>query len=201
MNEQRRLRTNAIDSKPREAMWSDMYEEERYQSWETTTVELDGAEVTVVSQGGWTCAVVVDGVVHEEWDESLSISEETFDAALAADTYGTDGPMMNYWYPIGDDLEPLSAAVALPGPLCVVEVDGEWGLALTGGGMDLSWEICAAFIALGYLPPAHFADLPEMAERWTETKQATCEAMTQSLEHVIRRAEYRLQRLARLRRS
>ena len=49
-------------------------------------------------------------------------------------------------------------------PLCVVEFrDGRTGLALTGGGMDLSPQICQAFIALGYLPPVHFGSLPRFA--------------------------------------
>jgi hypothetical protein len=48
------------------------------------------------------------------------------------------------------------SAVSLPG--------GGFGLALTGGGMDLSWQICDAFVAAGYLPPFHFCrGLPTMA--------------------------------------
>jgi hypothetical protein len=50
--------------------------------------------------------------------------------------------------------------------LCVIKLrDGQTGLALTGGGMDLSWEICEAFVKLGFYPPAHFARLPKMAGR------------------------------------
>ncbi len=74
-----------------------------------------------------------------------------------------DGPMMNYFYPCDritfDDAEKLKDL-----PLCIVCLDNEeYGLALTGGGMDLSWEICEAYILLGYLPPIHFCDLPAMA--------------------------------------
>lgn len=80
---------------------------------------------------------------------------------------GTEGPMMSYWYPIDDDrLDPEDAALKLGRaylPLCVVRVDDAYGLALTGGGMDLSWEICEAFVRLGYLPPIHFCRLPAMA--------------------------------------
>lgn len=83
----------------------------------------------------------------------------------------TEGPMMNYYYPIpwSDDLDPEVAAIAIAHlPLCIVSLpdwDG-YALALTGGGMDLSWEICEAFICLGYYPPAHFAGkLPDMAGR------------------------------------
>lgn len=75
-----------------------------------------------------------------------------------------DGPMMNYYYPVKiDDVEEAARLVA-GWPVYVVEFDdGETGLALAGGGMDLSWEICGAFIALGFLPPVHFCRLPRMA--------------------------------------
>jgi hypothetical protein len=59
-----------------------------------------------------------------------------------------EGPMMNYFYPLGN----------------------EWGLALTGGGMDLSWQICEAYIRLGYLPPLHFCDLPAMSDMTLNAK-------------------------------
>jgi hypothetical protein len=75
-----------------------------------------------------------------------------------------EGPMMNYWYPVKIEDCAEAARKLAHLPLCVVEMrDGETGLALTGGGMDLSWEICAAFITLGYLPPFHFCDVPAMA--------------------------------------
>jgi len=82
----------------------------------------------------------------------------------------SEGPIMNYWYPveINDTEEAARLLVGLP--LCVVTVSDATGLALTGGGMDLSWEICEAFMRLGMLPPAHFANLPGMAGRGTSAK-------------------------------
>jgi len=75
-------------------------------------------------------------------------------------------PMMNYAYPLGSRDVPDDVGTLLDHlPLTVVEVDGTNYLALTGGGMDLSWEICAAYVALGYYPPAHFCNLPRMAGR------------------------------------
>jgi hypothetical protein len=78
------------------------------------------------------------------------------------------GPMMNYYYPlpdldrVGDEYQAAERIRALP--LCVVAFeDGSNALALTGGGMDLSWEICEAFTRLGFLPPLHFCDLPNLA--------------------------------------
>ncbi len=75
----------------------------------------------------------------------------------------SEGPMMNYWYPLGDGCDELTDEQARKAafkirrlPLCVVKVGEEWGLALTGGGMSLSWEICEAFMRLGLLPPVQF---------------------------------------------
>ena len=80
--------------------------------------------------------------------------------------YAIEGPMMNYFYPCelrSHSVEDAARAIAHL-PLCVVEMeDGETGFALTGGGMDLSWEICDAFISCGYLPPLQYCDLPDMA--------------------------------------
>ena len=82
-----------------------------------------------------------------------------------------DGPIMNYFYPVDVDqvggAEKAAKAVAHL-PLCIVSFSEdsplrqEYALALTGGGMDLSWQICEAYMCLGYLPPLHFA-LPNMA--------------------------------------
>lgn len=75
-----------------------------------------------------------------------------------------EGPMMNYWYPVEIKDCTATALKLVDLPLCVVEFrDGTTGLALTGGGMDLSWEICEAFIAIGYLPPVAFTRVPGMA--------------------------------------
>lgn len=85
--------------------------------------------------------------------------------------YG-EGPMMMFLYPLppsGEydrEFDPDEAAAKLAGlPLCVVRVDDQYGLALTGGGMDFSWEICEAYTCLGYLPPYTFCDLPAMSNR------------------------------------
>jgi len=80
---------------------------------------------------------------------------------------GAEGPMMNYYYPIPRFPHGWYEAAELIAdlPLCVVyfEEEGDYALALTGGGMDLSWQICEAFMRLGYLPPVHYSDLPGMA--------------------------------------
>jgi hypothetical protein len=93
-----------------------------------------------------------------------------------------EGPMMNYFYPLGHDMDSSKALKLADLPVCLVELDGECGLALTGGGMDLSWEICEAYIALGLLPPVHFCNLPAMSGRGTSVKdQLTVHACKESL--------------------
>lgn len=82
-----------------------------------------------------------------------------------------EGPMMNYHYPLPDlgnaEDEYTAAEWIRDLPLCVIVWQGNYGpdysLALTGGGMDLSWEICEAFMRLGFLPPVKYANLPGMA--------------------------------------
>lgn len=84
---------------------------------------------------------------------------------------GAEGPMMNYAYPVPRPLDHDDADAIRHLPLCIVTPGDEgaryggddYYLALTGGGMDLSWEICEAFMTLGFLPPVHYCDLPGMA--------------------------------------
>jgi hypothetical protein len=114
---------------------------------------------------------------------------------------GAEGPMMSYAYPLPDDFGGYdeAAAAKLEGlPLCIVRwEDGRYELALTGGGMDLSWEICEGFMRLGHLPPLHFCDLPMMAgltplderHRWI---LAGCLRTCEVAEHRAARAAQRL---------
>ncbi len=111
--------------------------------------------------------------------------------------YSADGPMMNYFYPIGgpgyrggiDTEEIQKALIGLP--LCLVEFhdhedDYQYALALTGGGMDLSWQIAEAFMRIGHLPPAwielaHFAGMkPTKRNRWI---LAGCRASARAMIH------------------
>lgn len=108
---------------------------------------------------------------YASWDAEAHgwyCGECAHEEEIDAHENGAEGPMMSYHYPLedlrrmGDD--PYAAAEAIRDlPLCVVRFsDGSFSLALTGGGMDLSWEICEAFTRLGYLPPLNFCDLPGM---------------------------------------
>lgn len=118
-------------------------------------------------------------------------------------------PMMNYYYPLDayhwrEDPQGLQARLDLFGGSCLlVEMDDKVVLTLMGGGMDLTWDICLAYILAGCLPPAHFAsDLPEFAGMKLDKKHriiiAACE---RSLRGMIERQERGLQRLRSVRKA
>ena len=73
-------------------------------------------------------------------------------------------PMMNYVYPLPDSYDSDDAKKLEAVNLCLVYFpkDESYGMALTGGGMDLSWDICRAYMLLGQYPPIHFR-LPQYA--------------------------------------
>lgn len=125
-----------------------------FRFWETAECADCGAVIVRECGGG------------EERHSDLDPDAEHEGEACRGYIPPTEGPMMNYWYPVRLRCSPEDAARKIAHlPLCVVEVEGQTGLALTGGGMDLSWEICAAFVALGFYPPTHFAKLPAMGGR------------------------------------
>jgi len=98
----------------------------------------------------------------------------------------------------------LQARLDVFGGSCLLaEVNGEVVLTLMGGGMDLSWDICAAYTLAGCLPPAHFASyLPEFTGMKLDKKHriilAACE---RSMRGMIERQEHGLQRLRTLRKN
>ncbi len=108
--------------------------------------------------------VAVNGMMEEHASEPglVAIGYEGHPAACKdSGEYhsSAEGPMMNYYYPCDFDGDLADAARTLGmGCVCAVQLaDGTKALALTGGGMDLSWEICEAFVKLGFCPPLHFA--------------------------------------------
>jgi hypothetical protein len=111
-------------------------------------------------------------------------------------------PMMSYYYPLPELKNKWSSPEAAQahqelygGPVCVALVGDEPVLALTGGGMDLSPEICRAYMLLGYLPPVHFAgDLPRMGGRKSETDVWVAQGAVRACEVAAQWAQRRLER-------
>lgn len=166
-----RLNCDAIDSQPIDVDWQATLGEncDGWTSYEAHECEKCGALVVLTAGSG--------GGPHEDYDNDTKCDGYVSTA---------EGPMMNAFYPVHlTDMD--DAAKALKNlPLCVVQFeDGRTGLALTGGGMDLSWEIAEGFIRLGYFPPIHFADLPAMAfgdgPEASKTRDLTVRAMREAL--------------------
>lgn len=121
---------------------------------------------------------------------------------------GGEGPMMNYYYPLPDFemkwANPNDAAKAIADlPLCLVEFTGNedyshegWALALTGGGIDMSWRICEAYIRLGFYPPVHFCELPKLAGKGKSEEDqvivAACIKSCEGMEIRMRRVIHKL---------
>jgi hypothetical protein len=164
MTDELRLNCDAIGVTPQVIDWEQAMGEnmEGYRVFECS--QCQGCNRMVVSSSYGECE-------HKDIEHEVTVmvegEEETQRNECDATIYN-EGPMMAYWYPI-EGINPEEAARKIAHlPLCVVQFEDErTGLALTGGGMDLSWEICEAFVALGYWPPLHFCDLPRMSGRGT----------------------------------
>ena len=115
-------------------------------------------------------------------------------------------PMMNYYYELpyyeGDPEEDQltlyqsSANVVLVRMLNIKDNGDSYALALSGGGMDLSWDICHAYILLGYAPPLHFCDLPDFGQdNSQEPYNLILKACLQSAKFVAERATRKIEQL------
>lgn len=158
------LRNCTIDAAHRRVDWSELLGED-LEGWQAFGVEdCDGCDREVV------CSSHMGQDEHRYIEPEITVTDEDGDEDEIENECMShlyfEGPMMNFFYPCElEDLEAAARAISRL-PLCVVEMgDGETGFALTGGGMDLSWEICAAYIACGFLPPVEYCDLPNMAGR------------------------------------
>jgi hypothetical protein len=182
--------------------------------WEPFDFEHNDQTFTLMASNGSVTGAVVGGRHVERWeiddktDDDMPDSEfwrALLDAVDKAEgegtaTWGAEGPMMNYFWPVVNDADGRSGAdwaVWLTDvPLCVVQLGDELGLGLTGGGMDLSWEIAQAYIALGYYPPTTL-ELPAMAglDPNAEPYRTTVRAL---VAHLRRSAEFYKDRANRL---
>ena len=174
---------------------------------------MDGTQLLSVDQRdrlsrlGLACVDVNDTI---DWDVDQAI--EALEEDIQEDPEGAGlVPMMNYIWPVdlcgtGDDPEEAQTSLMLAHcALCLVYyrpvegLDWEVGLALTGGGMDLSWDIARAYIALGQLPPARLS-LPEFAGMdFREPNTAfIIEALKRSHRRRIGDSEHQIENLDRM---
>jgi hypothetical protein len=187
------LRAGSIEATPIDRDWSTGHDyegfgDEGWKSWECNECEDCGEQVVLTPGDG--------GHKHDEVED---------DTDCGGYVPIAEGPMMNYWYPVDDwQLNQIggveeAAKLIHDLPLCMVMVDGNPGMALTGGGMDLSWEICEAYTRLGLLPPVHFCKLPAMAGRGDSARDKyIISACRESLRVQTQRASRALKDLRRL---
>lgn len=160
--------------------WSQDYDDElgerRWEAWEYGTCEF--------------CEQLTDtsGVCQNEECEYADQQVKTL-----------EGPMMSSYWPFDPltDFEPDEAAKLIVDlPLCIVQInEDEYGLALTGGGMDLSWEITEAFTRIGMLPPTDLR-LPVMADKyWNERTEYIIGAMERAHRGALARLQHEMDEL------
>ena len=113
-----------------------------------------------------------------------------------------EGPIYYEFYPLGNFIDdPAEKALKIAHlPLCITYVNqfNQYGLSLTGCGMNLCWEICEAYVCLGYLPPFDLCDLPRMAGRGTSERDCRIiEACKRSASFIINQAKSKIHDLER----
>jgi len=95
----------------------------------------------------------------DSWEKLLAVFE------IDSDIFDEDGEdNRDDWHPIYNRFYPLPQGYrggecwhrAMCG-MTLVNVDSELGLALTGCGQDMTWEICRTYLQCGYLPPYEYA--------------------------------------------
>ena len=170
------LRVDCLLKTPRDRDWSLGYIEE----WEVVqpydSNDFDNSECSECEGIGeildeldeWEKCEKCNGTGEIDVDNEEKTGYYDYDDMMSLNT-----PMMNYYYPLyhRDSFDSEDAKKINHLPLCIVYFieSEEYALALTGGGMDLSWQICEAYIRLGYYPPIHFR-LPRMAGKERNAK-------------------------------
>jgi hypothetical protein len=173
---------DSIDAKPETIDWSDEWDAGTdLPRWDSVPPEFE----TVAAARTWLEHVRGDLTELEDIDEDDP--EGASAAAWEAAQYNDPDigcPMMNYAYPLDPQPDDAGRAAALLGDLPVEIIllgenqhEGRYVLALSGGGMDLSWEICEAYRLLDYHPPTHFMNRLRMAgpaEAWKHRTLTAC---------------------------
>ena len=188
------------------------------------TIRVDSSELMGEDCEGYVTAEPIDpctlydyledeGIDKDDIPDDLVIinhSVECEDPEIYLDLCGVCdcGPMMNFVYPLPDFRGDLQDASKLEGPVCLVRFSEEnqdkglpeFGLALTGGGMDLSWDIAWAYICLGFVPPQGVVRRLPMygGMKLTDKAKTIIDAMRREAIRVIQNAKADLSDLKRV---
>jgi hypothetical protein len=147
-------------------------------NWETVTPDPDDMEPEDIHAFVNTFGDI------EAYSFMDADDQETYLEALIGENFDYFEPMINILYPLpGLNMEPTTAQVRLIGlNVVIVLVDEKPYLALSACGVNLSWDICYAYITLGYHPPILFSDLPDMGLSHDRKEIAIIAAMITSVE-------------------
>lgn len=176
------LYCDTVSAEPRHFDFSSGYGE----SWDTVYPDVSD----------WTEKKCCDWLDDNGYDDEGGNPRETVREKMTESEIYC--PMMNYIYPLPDlKHTPEKAQELIEHTNCVVVlIDGEPFMALSGGGMDLSWDICEAYMLLGYLPPLHFCELPDFAgKQLTETAKWIIDGCRKSCEVSMQQGKRLLERL------
>lgn len=201
MNQRRdpkNLRTDNVLSKPIGLDWMDYLQDMfNYESLESLSVGQ--------------CHVCGEVVVVENW-----LSEDrhdSFDPQADCDGYVSGvQPRCNTLYPVHGwgtgyslkmiELTDWQVEQFSSLPLMLVWLNGSTGLflTLTGCGSDMTWDIAAAYMTLGFLPPVYLLPPPKLAsEPLTDRKEWILEGCERSARWARGYAERQESRLSDLR--
>lgn len=104
-----------------------------------------------------------DDYTREGWPQNV-----IEDAREKLRTDSTLEPMMNSVWPMREyrgNTAKDQLAVAWNTTCCIVEIESMPGdhpfIAMTGGGMDLSWDLAEAYMRCNFLPPTNLLPLPD----------------------------------------
>jgi len=192
--------TRKIHAKTEEVNVEDLY-------WGVDDIKPRDVDWSTLSYDSWE---VIQPYTEEDFEKYSDDPHEYNDDAEDALGYGdmdtmreNNQPMMNYCYSLGErdtfDAEDARALGHLN--LCLVHFTEteEHALALTGGGMDLSWDIVEAYIRLGYVPPVHFARLPRYAgHTMTPARRIIIRALLRALKGTIAHHQQRIEDLEKM---
>lgn len=105
-------------------------------------------------------------------------------------------PMMNALWPVelayGRSEEEAAALMNLhAGATSLITVDDQTYIAMTGGGMDLSWHIAAAYVCCGCVPPLDILDGLSRSpfETSKQAKRAILRAWREGVAHMKAKAK------------
>lgn len=126
------------------------------------------------------------------WDLAFDLTDDELEC-------GRYEPIYNVFYPLSDRFTVPRDVRRRLDNMTVVRIEDAYGLALTGCGMDFTWEICNTYMNLGYYPPTALCRLPAMAGRGSSARdRRIIEACLCSVDSALTREQWTYDYLRRM---